>query len=162
MLAVDLDGLTRLNWLSIPVNRLTRLCTLTRLCLAVALRYLRSLRGLRRLGVALWLGWLRRRSLLSMCGYVGVSRRLYWLAIPLGYLSIALRRLDRLTGLARLTGLGCLVGRSKVRHRPVAGSILSLRTSRGTSLSTSRSANLGSSLRGTCLRLCLRLGEVGV
>ena len=108
---------------------------------------------------------------------------MYWLAIPLGYLSIALRRLGmltgltrltRLTGLARLTGLSGLVGWSKVRHRPVAGSILALRTSRGTSLSTSRSANLGSSrgasLRGTlcdtclCLCLCLRLwlGEVGV
>ena len=103
---------------------------------------------------------------------------MYWLAITLGYLSIALRRLGRLTGLARLTGLtrltglSGLVGRSKVRHRPVAGSILALRTSRGTSLSTGRSTNLGSSrgasLRGTlcdaCLCLCLRLwlGEVGV
>ena len=99
---------------------------------------------------------------------------MYWLAITLGYLSIALRHLGRLTGLARLTklvrltGLSGLVGRSKVRHRPVAGSILALRTSRGTSLSTGRSTNLGSSLRGTCLCLCLCLclrlwlGEVGV
>ena len=111
---------------------------------------------------------------------------MYWLAIPLGYLSIALRRLGRLTGLARLTGLSGLVGRSKVRHRPVAGSILALRASRGTSMSTGRSTNLGpgrgASLRGTlcdtclclavalrylrslclCLCLCLRLGEVGV
>ena len=117
---------------------------------------------------------------------------MYWLAIPLGYLSIALRHLGRLTGLARLTGLSGLVGRSKVRYRPVAGSILALRTSRrtslgvtlsgsrGTSLSTGRSTNLGSSrgasLRGTlcdtclCLAvalrylrsLCLWLGEVGV
>ena len=105
---------------------------------------------------------------------------MYWLAITLGYLSIALRHLGRLTGLtrltklARLTGLSGLVGRSKVRHRPVAGSILALRNSRGTSLSTGRSTNLGSSrgasLRGTlcdaclCLCLCLRLwlGEVGV
>ena len=101
---------------------------------------------------------------------------MYWLAIPLGYLSIALRRLGRLTGLARLTklvrltGLSGLVGRSKVRHRPVAGSILVLRASRGTSLSTGRSTNLGSSrgasLRGTlcdtCLCLRLWLGEVGV
>ena len=39
---------------------------------------------------------------------------MYWLAIPLGYLSIALRRLGRLTGLARLTGLSGLVGRSKL------------------------------------------------
>ena len=112
---------------------------------------------------------------------------MYWLAIPLGYLSIALRRLGslaKLVGLAKLTGLSGLVGRSKVRHRPVAGSILALRTSRGTSLgvtlsgsrstslSTGRSTNLGpgrgASLRGTlcdtCLCLCLRLwlGEVGV
>ena len=101
---------------------------------------------------------------------------MYWLAITLGYLSIALRHLGRLTGLtrltklARLTGLSGLVGRSKVRHRPVAGSILALRTSRGTSLSTGRSTNLGSSrgasLRGTlcdtCLCLRLWLGEVGV
>ena len=102
---------------------------------------------------------------------------MYWLAITLGYLSIALRRLGslaKLVGLAKLTGLSGLVGRSKVRHRPVAGSILALRTSRGTSLSTGRSTNLGSSrgasLRGTlcdaclCLCLCLRLwlGEVGV
>ena len=88
---------------------------------------------------------------------------MYWLAITLGYLSIALRRLDRLT---RLTGLSGLVGRSKVRHRPVAGSILALRTSRRTSLSTGRSTNLGASLRGTlcdtCLCLRLWLGEVGV
>ena len=173
------------------MNRLARLCTLARLHLSVALRYLRSLRGLGWLCRLCWLcvplslGVLRRRSLLGLCSYVGVSRRLYWLAIPLGYLSIALRRLGRLTGLtrltrltglARLTGLSGLVGWSKVRHRPVAGSILALRTSRGTSLSTSRSANLGSSrgasLRGTlcdtclclCLCLCLRLwlGEVGV
>ena len=100
---------------------------------------------------------------------------MYWLAIPLGYLSIALRRLGslaNLVGLAKLTGLSGLVGRSKVRHRPVAGSILALRTSRRTSLSTGRSTNLGpgrgASLRGTlcdtCLCLCLRLwlGEVGV
>ena len=113
---------------------------------------------------------------------------MYWLAITLGYLSIALRCLGRLTELvgltklARLTGLNCLVGRSKVRHRPVAGGIFALRTSRGaslgvtlstsrgTSLSTGRSTNLGSSLRGTlsdtclCLCLCLWLwlGEVGV
>ena len=93
---------------------------------------------------------------------------MYWLAITRGYLSIALRCLGSLTGLARLAGLSGLVGRSKVRHRPVAGSILALRTSRGTSLSTGRSTNLGSSrgaslrgtLCGTCLRL--RLGEVGV
>ena len=116
---------------------------------------------------------------------------MYWLAITLGYLSIALRRLGslakliglaKLVGLAKLTGLSGLVGRSKVRHRPVAGSILALRTSGGTSLSTGRSTNLGpsrgASLRGTlcdtclCLAvalrylrslcLCLRLGEVGV
>ena len=101
---------------------------------------------------------------------------MYWLAITLGYLSIALRHLGRLTGLtrltklARLTGLSGLVGRSKVRHRPVAGSILALRTSRGTGMSTGRSTNLGSSrgasLRGTlcdtCLCLRLWLGEVGV
>lgn len=91
---------------------------------------------------------------------------MYWLAITLGYLSIALRRLGRLTGLTRLTGLSGLVGRSKVRHRPVAGSILALRTSRRTSLSTGRSTNLGASLRGTlcdtCLCLRLWLGEVGV
>ena len=95
---------------------------------------------------------------------------MYWLAITRGYLSIALRHLGRLTGLARLTGLSGLVRRSKVRHRPVAGSILALRTSRGTSLSTGRSTNLGSSrgaslrgtLRDTCLCLRLWLGEVGV
>ena len=109
---------------------------------------------------------------------------MYWLAITLGYLSIALRCLGRLTELvgltklARLTGLNCLVGRSKVRHRPVAGGIFALSGSRGTSLSTGRSTNLGSSrgaslcgtLCDTCLRLrlrlclCLRLwlGEVGV
>ena len=179
MLAVSLDGLARLNWLSVPVNRLARLN------LAVTLRYLRS-RGLRCLRVSLRLSCLRCRSLLSLCGYVGVSLRLYCLAITLGYLSIALRRLGRLTGLIRLTGLSGLVGRSKVRHRPVAGSILALRTSkgtslgvtlsggRGTSMSAGRSTNLGSSrgasLRGTlcdtclclCLCLCLRLGEVGV
>ena len=98
---------------------------------------------------------------------------MYWLAITLGYLSIALRHLGRLTGLARLTGLSGLVGRSKVRHRPVAGSILALRTSRGTSLgvtlrtsggtslSTGRSTNLGpsrgASLRGTLCDTCLCL-----
>ena len=173
MLAVSLDGLARLNWLSVPVNRLARLN------LAVTLRYLRS-RGLRclrvslRLGWLCWLCWLRRRSLLCLRSYVGVNLRLCGLAITLGYLSIALRRLGRLTGLIRLTGLSGLVGRSKVRHRPVAGSILALCTSRGTSMSTGRSTNLGSSrgasLRGTlcdtclCLCLCLRLwlGEVGV
>ena len=185
MLAVSLDGLTRLNWLSIPVNRLARLCTLARLHLAVALRYLRSLCGLRRLRVALRL--LRRLCLPVTLGDLAVT--LHWLAITLGYLSVALRRLGRLTkliGLAKLAGLtglsgaglSSLVGRSKVRYRPVAGSILVLRASlgvtlsgsRGTSLSTSRSANLGSgratSLRGTlcdsCLCLRLWLGEVGV
>ena len=202
MLAVSLNGLTRLNWLSIPVNRLARLCTLARLHLAVALRYLGSLRGLRRLGVALRL--LRRLCLPVTLGDLAVT--LHRLAITLGYLSVALRRLGRLTklvGLAKLAklagltglsgaGLSGLVGRSKVRHRPVAGSILILRASRGTSLraslgvtlsgsrgtsvSTGRSTSLGSSratsLRGTlcdaclclCLCLCLwlRLGEVGV
>ena len=173
LLAVDLDGLARLNWLPIPVNRLTGLS------LAVTLRYLRS-RRLCCLRVSLRLGllcWLRRRSMLSLCSYVGVSLRLYWLAITLGYLSIAPRRLGRLTGLtrltklARLTGLSGLVGRSKVRRRPVAGSILvlcaslwsTLRASRGTSMSAGRSTNLGSSrgaslggtLCNTCLCLCL-------
>ena len=172
------------------MNRLTRLCTLARLCLAVALRYLRSLCGLCRLRVALRL--LRRLCLPVTLGDLAVT--LHRLAITLGYLSVALRRLGRLTklvGLTKLTklagltglcgaGLSSLVGRSKVRHWPVAGSILVLRASlgvtlsgsRGTSVSTSRSASLGSgratSLRGTlrdaCLCLCLRLwlGEVGV
>ena len=100
---------------------------------------------------------------------------MYWLAITLGDLSIALRRLGslakliglaKLVGLAKLTGLSGLVGRSKVRHRPVAGSILALRASRrtslgitlsgsrGTSMSTGRSTNLGSS-RGASLRCTL-------
>ena len=176
------------------MNRLTRLCTLTRLHLSVALRYLRSLCGLCRLGVALWL--LRRLCL--PVTRVDLPVTLHRLAITRGYLSVALRRLGRLTkliGLAKLAkltklagltglsgaGLSGLVGRSKVRHRPVAGSILVLRASRGTSLraslgvtlsgsrgtsvSTSRSASLGSSratsLRGTlcdtCLCLCLCL-----
>ena len=164
MLAVSLDGLARLNWLSVPVNRLTGLN------LAVTLRYLRS-RGLRCLRVSLrlgwlgWLCWLRRRSLLCLRSYVGVNLRLCGLGVAWWLLCLAVT-------------LRCLVGRSKVRHRPVAGSILALRTSRGTSLgvtlsgsrgtsmSTGQSTNLGSSrgasLRGTCLCLRLWLGEVGV
>ena len=134
---------------------------LTGLKLAVALRYLRS-RGLCCLRVSLrlgWLCWLRRWSLLCLRSYVGVNLRLCGLGVAWRLLCLAVT-------------LGCLVGRSKVRHRPVAGSILALRTSRGTSMSTGRSTNLGSSrgasLRGTlcdtCLCLCLRLwlGEVGV
>ena len=177
------------------MNRLARLCTLARLHLAVALRYLRSLCGLRRLRVALRL--LRRLCLPVTLGDLAVT--LHRLAITRRYLSVALWRLGRLTklvGLAKLTklagltglsgaGLSSLVRRSKVRHRPVAGSILVLRASRGTSLraslgvtlsgsrgtsvSAGRSTNLGStwgsslgssratSLRGTLCDTCLCL-----
>ena len=94
MLAVSLDGLARLNWLSVPVNRLARLN------LAVTLRYLRSLCGL---------GWLRRWSLLSLCGYVGVRLRLHGY-VRVGNLWSRVRARGLRTGvrtLCRSLPLGC-------------------------------------------------------